>query len=324
MTRKHKSKIHSSFIVGIFVLIGGILFTISIIWLGVSKFTKESKHYVTYFSASIGGLEKGSAVKYLGVPVGTVNKVRVAPDGKLVEVEMQIESKINIDSNLRVKAEMSGITGGKYLQLSYPTNKEMLVLHPKISFKPPFEIIKSSPSGIDEMEIAMREVMNNLRLLNVSKISNKTIDFLGSATNFFDNKELYEIVTKLKQASGRIDNLLLKADSSRFIPNIENTSEKLLATSEQFVAFGNRLNSEIDKLDLSGKVNHAFALYDSTITNTRKAITAISYKTEDVLSTLNETLIELQITNKKLRKALNNITENPSQMLFSEPPPKEK
>ena len=266
MARKHKSKIHSSFIIGIFVLIGIVVLTTSIIWLGVSRFSKESKHYVTYFNASIGGLEKGSAVKYLGVPVGTVNRITVAPDGKLVEVVMQVESKIDIDSNLRVKAEMSGITGGKYLQLSYPTNKEMLTRHPKLTFKPPYKVIKSSPSGIEEMEIAMRDVMNNLRLLNVSKISDKTIDFLGSATTFFNNKELYEIVNKLKQASEKIDNLLSQADSSHFIPNIEGTSEKLLATSEQLVSFGKRLNSEIDKLDLSGKVNHAFALYDSTIT----------------------------------------------------------
>jgi phospholipid/cholesterol/gamma-HCH transport system substrate-binding protein len=322
MTRKNK--VSSSFLIGIFVLIGFAIFIGVIIWLGETQFMKKTKYFSTYFEASVEGLEKGSSVKYLGVPIGTVDHVGVAPDGKLVEVIMQIEADIEISEKLRVKAEFAGIAGGKFLQLSFPVSEDMLNSYPKLTFKPKYTLIKSAPSGIKEIEIAMREVMNNLRLLEVSKISNETIRFLNSASEFFNNEELYNIISKFNDASLKLDNILYKADTSDFIENIDYTSRKLLQTSDELVSFGIKLNTQLEELMLTQKVENAFAQYDSTMTNTRKIINVLGFRVEDILFTLNETMLELQSTNKQLKKTLKAFTENPSQLLFSEPPPEER
>ncbi len=324
MARKRKSKITSSFLIGIFVLFGLVLLITTVIWLGETQFMQKNKYYVTYFDGSVGGLEKGSPVKYLGVPVGSVDKVRVAPDGKLVEIVMQIESSLEIENNLRVKAEFAGLAGGKFLQLSYPSNPDILKSHPGLNFDPPYPLIKSSPSGIEEIEIAMREVMNNLRLLKVVEISNETVRFLNSASEFFENEELYSIITKFNESAKKLDNILLKTDTSNFIANIDNTSRKLLKTSEQLMVFGQKLNKQMEDLELTEKVDNAFAQYDTTIINTRKIINVLGFRVEEILYTLNTTMQELQSTNKQLKKSLKAFTENPSQLLFSEPPPEEK
>ena len=90
-----KNKFTGAFLIGIFVLTGLVILIATVIWLGKTQFMEESKLYVTYFDGSVEGLEKGSPVKYLGVPVGTVDKIKVAPDGKLVEIVMQIESTLD-------------------------------------------------------------------------------------------------------------------------------------------------------------------------------------------------------------------------------------
>jgi ABC-type transporter Mla subunit MlaD len=319
-----RKKISSSFLIGAFVLIGILILTGTVIWLGQTQFMKQTANYVTYFDGSIEGLERGSAVKYLGVPIGSVEKIGVAPDGKLVEVVMQIDSKIQIDRKLRIKAEFAGLAGGKFLQLSYPTNPEVLDAYPKLDFEPPYTLIKSAPSGIEEIEIAMKEVMNNLRLLKVDEITDETIKFLKSASLFFNNKELYSTVTQFNESAQHLNNILLKADESNFIANLESTSNKLLQTSEQLIAFGEKLNKEVESMMLSQKVDKAFMQFDTTINHTRKVVDVLGFRGEEMIFSLNETLQELQATNKQLKKTLKAFTENPGHLLFNEPPKVEK
>ncbi|MFH1051946.1 MAG: MlaD family protein [bacterium] len=319
-----KKKISSSFLIGAFVLIGVFILIGTVVWLGQTQFMQKTAYYVTYFDGSVEGLEKGSPVKYLGVPIGSVDKIGVAPDGKLVEVIMQIDSKIQIDRKLRIKAEYAGLAGGKFLQLSYPTNPEILDAFPAMSFVPSYKLIKSSPSGIEEIEIAMREVMNNLRLLKVAEISEETVRFLNSASSFFENKELHSTITKFNESAKHLENILMNAEQSNFIANIESTSYKLLQSSEQLVTFGEKLNKEVETMMLTSKVDYAFAQFDTTMNHTKRIINVLGFRGEEVMFSLNETLMELQATNKQLKKTLKAYTENPGHLLFAEPPKEEK
>ena len=58
-------------------LIAGLL--IFIVWLaGLSN--KATSCFDIYFSQGVGGLNKGSAVNYQGVPVGQIEKISLMPD----------------------------------------------------------------------------------------------------------------------------------------------------------------------------------------------------------------------------------------------------
>ncbi|MCK5742180.1 MAG: MCE family protein [Chlorobi bacterium] len=319
-----KKKLNSAFLTGMFVIFGSIIFIGTILWLGANQFLKENTLYVTYFEGSVEGLETGSPVKYQGVSVGNIKSLRLAPDGRLIEAVMNIDKKIEVTDSLRVKSELSGIAGGKFLQLFYPTNIDMADMYPIPEFKPEHYYIRSSPSGIDEIEIAAREVMDNLRQLKINEISEGTISFLQTSTKFFNNEELYSIISNLKNASKNIDNLLKQADSSSVLLNIEKTSSTLLATSAKLDKFAKNLNLQIEDMNLKNTIDKAYAQYDSTVTDTRKVINSIGFRTETILFSLNEALEELKRTNKQLRKSLQAVSDNPSQVFFSEPPPKEK
>ena len=98
-------RVSNAFMIGLFVIVSTVVLIGAVIWLGANKFFKENIYFVTYFDGSIEGLENGSAVKYQGVPVGSVSKIELAPDGKLVQVTMQIKRKIDLRDNMRVKLE---------------------------------------------------------------------------------------------------------------------------------------------------------------------------------------------------------------------------
>ena len=235
-------RINSPFLIGLFVTISFVALIGVVLWLGSSELLKKRNLYCAYFKGSVEGLEPGSAVKYLGVPVGAVNKIRVAEDGKLIEVIMQIEKNININDSIRVKSEMAGIAGGKFLQLYYPIDETMLKSHPDLSFKPPYKLIMSSPSGIDEIELAAREVLSRFSDLNVEEISDGTIKFLDASTKFFNNKRLYQIVSELEQSSERLNRILAKADESNIINNVSGASIRLFQTADSLKIFATKLN----------------------------------------------------------------------------------
>ena len=76
----------SRFRLGLFFTLGTVLFVAMMIWLTGWFRNPDTRPYVCYFSESVQGLETGSSVRYRGVPVGTVERIAVAPDGRLVEI----------------------------------------------------------------------------------------------------------------------------------------------------------------------------------------------------------------------------------------------
>jgi ABC-type transporter Mla subunit MlaD len=306
-------RIKSTFLIGLFTIVGTLVIISAIIWLGAIKLFQEKNYYVTYFEGSIEGLETGSPVKYLGVPVGTVSKISVAPDGRLIQVVLQLHNKINNNDSLRVKAEIAGIAGAKFLQLFYQQDSIIASLYPKLSFEPPYELIKSSPSGLEEIGIVMKNV--------VDKIMGSTVAFLTTSTEFFNNPDLYGIITNLNKSSRELSSILLQADTSGFIDNITKSGSEINKVIKDLALFTQKLNSEIDSLRISYRLTGAFYKLDTAVTNAAYSVTNIGAKSEILLIQLVEALEQFKESNRQLQKSLRLFSENPSQVLFSEPPP---
>jgi phospholipid/cholesterol/gamma-HCH transport system substrate-binding protein len=76
----------ANFMLGLFVILGFFLGVSAIIWVGATSFFQKGQTYITYFDESVQGLQSDSNVKYRGVDVGRVERIRVAPDNKLIGV----------------------------------------------------------------------------------------------------------------------------------------------------------------------------------------------------------------------------------------------
>ena len=252
MKKIKASRSSSSFLVGIFVIIGSILIISVIIWLGASSFLEENVQYLTYFDGSVEGLDPGSAVKYLGVPVGTVGKIEVAPDGRLIQVTMLIGKKIEISDSLRVKAEMAGIAGGKFLQLYFPTDTAIAKMYPEIKFKPDFPLFAPHLQGYRKLK-SQHEIMNNIMKFQFDSVSNNTVSFLATTTDF-KNKKLYSIISNLETTSNDLKIINEQCKQYEFLGNLNNTSEELYKTSVALKNFSDELNSKIDDVDIEKRL----------------------------------------------------------------------
>ena len=322
MSRKRRSA--NPFLIGLFVITGTLIIIAVIIWLGASQILKQQVYYVTYFDSSVEGLDVGSAVKYQGVSCGRITNITVAPDGKLVEVIFQIDKTISIDDSLRVQPAMAGIAGGKFLQLHYPTNPEMARKFPAISFEPPYKMVKSAPSGLEEMAIAAQAVMNNLMELDVHELNRQTIEFLVTSTNFFKKKELQEIMTNLQSSTAHLNLIMEKANNSPAVDNLNETSaifKRSALSMEDMIA---ELNSQIEQMQLHTYMDKFYFKFDSSLTRTVDIIGNVGFRAEASVFSLQELMNEMVRTNKDLQNTLRSLSDNPSTMFFSLPPPPEK
>jgi phospholipid/cholesterol/gamma-HCH transport system substrate-binding protein len=96
------------------LLVGVLLF---IVWLaGLSN--KSSKCYDIYFSQAVGGLNKGSKVRFAGVPVGTVDKISLLPNRpEFVWVRIKVDQQTPELQGTTAQIKGVGFTGVSEIQL---------------------------------------------------------------------------------------------------------------------------------------------------------------------------------------------------------------
>lgn len=178
---------------GLFVLLGAVMILATAGLLAVRSMRKETGRYVSYFDESVQGLEVGSPIKFRGVTIGTVGKIDVAPDHRLVEVESELGkaelSRLGLDvaagwvkrgatkkleqaMNLRVQLASSGLTGVKFLQLDFfPVARHP---RPVLPFLAPRNYIPATASTMKDLEDSVVRTMNSL-----PKITEQVTQILG-------------------------------------------------------------------------------------------------------------------------------------------------
>ena len=166
---------------GLFVVVGFAMTLGAVGWLGACSMRKKADNYVSYFDESVQGLEVGSPIKFRGVTIGTVGKIDIADDHRMVEVTSALGTeeltrlglneaigptapgapkKLEQGLGLRVQLASSGLTGVKFLLLDFFTvadNPE-----PVLPFPVPDHYIPAVPSTMKNIEDSLVRVVQRL------------------------------------------------------------------------------------------------------------------------------------------------------------------
>ena len=101
-----------------YILVGSFVLTLVAalvgvaIWLAGIEFDKAPTRYLTYFKGDVTGLGVGSAVRYRGVPVGSVRTIRLDPKNvEQVQVTMDVSVDAPIKEDTVAQLALQGITG---------------------------------------------------------------------------------------------------------------------------------------------------------------------------------------------------------------------
>ena len=282
-------------------------------WLLKPSDEMTMKIYNIHFSESVLGLNIDAPIKYNGISVGKVTKLRINPANmQQVEVQISIFKTTPINTSTTAKLTSQGITGLSFINLSV---SDVLADEIKIVDGQKYPSIKTIPSLYSKLENSFASV--------TGKLSNTLL-----RTNELLNKDNQEQVSKLLENSailmGKINTLL----DDKTIKNFQETAlnlnilstkmNKIMPKTEKFL-----LNS----VEWENKVSNSFNSITKSYIDISESMTAfkgsiqngdfnLKDMTSDLIPTMNNTFLELQQLSIKLENAIEKYERSPADVLY--------
>jgi phospholipid/cholesterol/gamma-HCH transport system substrate-binding protein len=136
--------------VGSFVLLVVVMGFLFVYWYSASSEHRYNVRYEIYFDGSVSGLSDGGPVRYLGVDVGRVVRIRIDPRAaNRVQVIADIDATTPISERTLAQLSLQGVTGLLYIDLEQQraddTGRRILAAVPSERY----QVIRSSHSDFD-------------------------------------------------------------------------------------------------------------------------------------------------------------------------------
>jgi phospholipid/cholesterol/gamma-HCH transport system substrate-binding protein len=294
--------------VGAFVLLVTLAGALFVYWYSDTREHRDFNRYEIYFTGSVSGLEKGAAVRYLGVPVGRVNDLRIDPrDSSRAEVIVDIDSSTPVSEHTLAELQLQGVTGLLYIDLSEDRSGKAL---PPTVASLRYPVIRSTTSRFDVFLSGLPEVLAAVgtlvdrasRLLsddNIAAVSSTVANFDKASRDLPRTlKDLNSLIAELRGASAEL------SASARIAHGI------LQSVDPDVRAAAARLRVIADSL------GDASSQLDKLIAENRQDIRSF---TRQGLPEIERFVREGRAAARDIRELSNSLRDNPAQLLYQTP-----
>lgn len=292
-------------IIGLFVVLALALGVGGVMLFTSSKMFASKKQYILYFDASLTGLEKGTAVKYRGVTVGSVKSILIhfnqSPDDSSLPVIIELNEDLlqershhafnladdtqleaSVERGLRGKLEaQSFLTGLLYVQLEFLPKAPPPTYH---QLKPVYKEIPTAPSEIQLLRVDFGEITQKLNAL-LSK--------LDASINEIHTREINHGLT----------NLLASIHSVAGSQELTNTLASARETFGEFRLLSTKLRARLD--GLADGADHTLAESRKTMDEFRAGVQDL----RDVLAPGAPLRQDVESTLEQLARAARSVSE---------------
>ncbi len=302
-------------LIGFLVLFGVILILGFSYWLLRPTVDEKTAQYNIYFDESVLGLNIDAPVKYRGISVGKVTKLRISPyNSEQVEVHVSILSSTPIKVDTAAKLTGQGITGLSYINLSMG-NHNSAPLESVNGDRYP--VIKTIPSFFEDFEKSLgtvstklsstltktEELLNDENQQQVTLLLTRTASFMDKLEKLLDDKtieSLQKSIKNVESVSQKVDNV---------VPNID----KLIVKS---VEWEDNIHHSFDSimtsyLGIRGSMDEIKRAVSSGEFNVKEI-------TSEIMPTLNHTLIDMQELMIKVEGSLKQYDRSPGDILYKQ------
>jgi phospholipid/cholesterol/gamma-HCH transport system substrate-binding protein len=274
--------------VGAFVLLLAVMGMLFVYWYADSHQHRDFVRYEIYFDGSVSGLTEGGPVRYLGVEVGRVQRIRIDPRAdNRVQVVADIDSTTPVSDRTLAQLSLQGITGLLFIDLQQEREEEsgrrILAAVPSERYP----VIRSSHSDFDQFLSSLPNLASRLndmfdrasRLLSDNNVRavTRVIDNLDQAAARLPastrdlNQLLGDLHGTVASAQGLIDDLhgTTRTGSVDFLAAVQKlrlTSDNLAATTSTLNAFAAE-----NRAELSGFIAVGLPQFEALLRDTRTA-----------------------------------------------------
>jgi phospholipid/cholesterol/gamma-HCH transport system substrate-binding protein len=291
--------------VGAFVLLVTLAGALFVYWYSDTREHRNYNRYEVFFDGTVSGLERGSAVRYLGVGVGRVVDIRIDPrDSSRVRVIVDIDASTPISDRTIAELSLQGVTGLLYIDLlRQPPGMPEPPRVPGIEYP----AIRARPSRLQAFLTSLPELVSAVadlveradRLLSDQNLSALT----GALANI--NKASVGLPQTLNDLNGVLHELRGATSEAR---TLAKDLHGVIANAgpDAQVAI-QRLRTVADNLAM------ATDLVDKIVADNRQDIRSF---TRDALPELERFLREGRAAAEEIRALSSSLRDNPSQLLY--------
>ena len=291
--------------VGAFVLLVALIGALFIYWYSDSRDHKTFRRYEIYFDGSVSGLERGAAVRYLGVGVGRVQQLQIDPrDAGRVQVIVDIDSSTPISDKTLAELQLQGVTGLLFIDLQQISpNLPVPPLVPGIEYP----VIRSARSRFDVFLARLPDVLASAGEVvdrAARALSDQNITAISHALANIDKaseglprtlRDVNDLVTQLRAAT---TDLAASAHGARQI--VDQAGPEVVASVQRVHVVADNLANATDQIQ-------------KLIGDNRQDLRSF---TRDGLPELERLLREGRAAAQELRELSASLKENPSQLLY--------
>jgi phospholipid/cholesterol/gamma-HCH transport system substrate-binding protein len=291
--------------VGAFVLLVALVAALFVYWYSDSRERRTYVRYEIYFDGSVSGLERGAAVRYLGVGVGRVQQMRIDPrDAARVQVIVDIESSTPISERTLAELQLQGVTGLLFIDL------EQVKAGVSLPPAPPgiqYRVIRSARSRFDVLLARLPDVLASAG------------ELVDRASRALSDQNIAAITRSLKNidtATAGLPQIL--RDVNALVSALRETSADLAASAKGARQIVDQAGPEV-----VASLQRVHVVADNLANATEQIQKLVSDNRQDLRSFTRDGLPELErllregrAAAEEIRGLSSSLRENPSQLLY--------
>lgn len=246
---------NKNFAVGLFVAVALTIFVVATIWLTGRQGSEPTVEYSMFFEKDVGGLMLGGPVFYLGVEVGTVTSMDIAPGNPMrVRVDVEVLESAPINAGTYASLAFQGITGVAVVKLKAdPGLHEPL----QVGKDSPFPVIVVRDSGFtalldmapeiaERMDSVLRSINEILGEENRELVSRILDDIASVSETLAAEKEfISELPVLLRGTINELNTTIVQIKSTvgRLEPDVASTLANLEQASVSLAQMSARVET---------------------------------------------------------------------------------
>jgi phospholipid/cholesterol/gamma-HCH transport system substrate-binding protein len=226
---------------GMFVIIGIVIFIIALYFVGKNRNLFGSTFHLKSKFKNVSGLKIGNNVRFSGINIGTVEEIDFESDTVVIVnllIKKEVQQYIKIDAVASIGSD--GLMGDKVLSISPGTTTK--------------SIVKDEATILSSKALEMDDIMKSVK---------KSVDNAAVISN-----QLAQFSYKMNNNDGALSKFMTDAS---FANSLEKTLVNLESSSNEFAVFTKKMNNKngvLSKLVNDEKLGKSI---DTTITNIQTA-----------------------------------------------------
>lgn len=282
------------FRLGLFVTSSVVLLGLLIVIFTTGQYFQEGDtYYIAFENMSVGGLEVGGSVNYLGIKVGVIEDLQIDPDNInriIITVTLDADTPVHSDAEAHIVSQ--GVTGLKAIEIRGGTNEAPLLKDG--------DYIPPGSSFTEDITTKIERAIDNL----VNLTAPENLD------------QFVKAATKANAIFSRLDSLLMEnqSDIQQTVQAVEATTTRLDTVSQVLLQMAHALQ-QMATSDTAGSLSTSLAQLNQTLEHANHVLTRLETDLDQGGTDFKASMRELRQTFENLNRASRQLARDPSLLI---------